>query len=87
MSSMVFSAASGNKRRFQKISKMPSLWLSTKIKTAKPTSETIEASHSYQSPGRFLPESLRLPHIYFKGFTHYDVMCIHIYFRDSTHYD
>ena len=57
MSSMISSVTSGNKRRCHKISEMPRLWSSTKIKAAKLTTETTGASHSSPSLGRFLPKS------------------------------
>ena len=56
-SSVISSVTSGNNRRCQKISEMPWLWPSTKIKAAKSTAETIGASHSCPLLGRFLPES------------------------------
>ena len=57
VSSMISSVTSGNKRRCHKISEMPWLWPSTKIKAAKLTVETTGVSHSCPSLARFLTTS------------------------------
>ena len=50
------------KRRWQKISKMPWLLPSTKIKVAMATMETTEAPNTFPLLERFLPESSWLAH-------------------------